>query len=67
MYFLLYMGICIAMYVQLCYIIMQGGDKTKDSGHSKSAAASDESEGGSPLIMSNKNQRAKDDQNLKVI
>ena len=54
------------MYVHLCCIVMQGGDKAKDSGHSKSAAGSDESEGGAPLIMSNKNQRAKDDQNLKV-
>lgn len=42
-------------------------DKAKDgsSDHSKSAAAAEE-EGGPPLVMSNKNQRAKDDQNLKV-
>ena len=37
------------------------------SDHSKSAGAADDSEGGAPLIMSNKNQRAKDDQNLKVV
>ena len=49
-------------------IFTQAGDKAKDGGssHSKSTAASDES-GGAPLIMSNKNQRAKDDQHLKVM
>jgi len=47
--------------------VLQGTVKSKDTASAKptaaSAAAEDE---GSPLVMSNKNQRAKDEQNLKV-
>ena len=47
--------------------MLQGTVKSKDTASAKPTAASAAVEDeGSPLVMSNKNQRAKDEQNLKV-